>query len=154
MSWWEPAAIPRSAASAAAGQVETLSTPLAEQMAVFATWLTILILLLAGSLLTYGHAVGRHDLSLVVVPVAPSEHRTLDALARAAALCNDTVPHTASGALVASSGENCTLSAPPRRCRSIPVGMSDLPLPCPPIAAATSRADIPILKNILARNIM
>jgi magnesium-transporting ATPase (P-type) len=42
-------------------QVETLTTPLVEQMAVFARWLTLLILLIAGLLLVYGYFVGHHD---------------------------------------------------------------------------------------------
>ncbi|MEW6762036.1 MAG: cation-transporting P-type ATPase [Pseudomonadota bacterium] len=44
-------------------RVETLSTPLVAQMDVFARWLTILILMLAGLLLTYGYFVGAHDFS-------------------------------------------------------------------------------------------
>jgi magnesium-transporting ATPase (P-type) len=39
-------------------RVETLTTPLIQQMDAFARWLTILILLIAGVLLTYGYFVG------------------------------------------------------------------------------------------------
>ncbi|MBX3712273.1 MAG: cation-transporting P-type ATPase [Lysobacter sp.] len=42
-------------------RVETLTTPLVEQMAVFARWLTLLILVIAGLLLVYGHFVDHHD---------------------------------------------------------------------------------------------
>ena len=42
-------------------QVETLTTPLVAQMAVFARWLTVLILLVAALLLVYGYFVGQHD---------------------------------------------------------------------------------------------
>lgn len=50
--------------------VETLTTPLVEQMNVFARWLTILILLIAGLLLVYGHFVGHYvftEIFMVVV---------------------------------------------------------------------------------------
>lgn len=42
-------------------QVETLTTPLVRQMDRFARWLTVLILLMAGSLLVYGYFVGHED---------------------------------------------------------------------------------------------
>jgi len=42
-------------------KVEMLTTPLVTQMGVFAKWLTILILLLATLLLTYGYFVSHHD---------------------------------------------------------------------------------------------
>ena len=42
-------------------QVETLTTPLVTQMGVFSKWLTILILLVAALLLTYGYFVGHDD---------------------------------------------------------------------------------------------
>jgi magnesium-transporting ATPase (P-type) len=42
-------------------RVETLTTPLVAQMAVFARWLTLLILLIAGLLLLYGYFVDHHD---------------------------------------------------------------------------------------------
>ncbi|MDX1692916.1 MAG: cation-transporting P-type ATPase [Ketobacteraceae bacterium] len=41
--------------------VATLTTPLVAQMAVFAKWLTVLILLLAGLLLGFGYFVAHHD---------------------------------------------------------------------------------------------
>jgi magnesium-transporting ATPase (P-type) len=41
--------------------VETLTTPLVAQMAVFAKWLTLFILLIAGLLLVYGYFVSRHE---------------------------------------------------------------------------------------------
>lgn len=40
------------------GSIETLTTPLVEQMDVFARWLTVFILIVAVSLLTYGYFVG------------------------------------------------------------------------------------------------
>jgi magnesium-transporting ATPase (P-type) len=43
--------------------VETLTTPLVEQMGVFATWLTILILLIAALLLVFGYFVEHYDFS-------------------------------------------------------------------------------------------
>ncbi|WP_397543968.1 HAD-IC family P-type ATPase [Roseovarius salis] len=52
------------------GQVETLTTPLVRQMDVFARWLTLMILLVAGALLTYGYFVGHMpfaDLFMAVV---------------------------------------------------------------------------------------
>jgi len=42
-------------------EVETLTTPLVTQMGIFAKWLTILILLIAGLLMVYGYFVGHHD---------------------------------------------------------------------------------------------
>ncbi|GER03470.1 carbonate dehydratase [Iodidimonas nitroreducens] len=42
-------------------KVETLTTPLVAQMAVFARWLTIFILLIAALLLVYGYFVSRHE---------------------------------------------------------------------------------------------
>jgi magnesium-transporting ATPase (P-type) len=42
-------------------QVETLTTPLVEQMAVFAKWLTMFILVIAGSILAFGYYVLHHD---------------------------------------------------------------------------------------------
>jgi magnesium-transporting ATPase (P-type) len=41
--------------------VETLITPLVQQMNVFARWLTILILLVGGILLVFGHYVGHYE---------------------------------------------------------------------------------------------
>jgi magnesium-transporting ATPase (P-type) len=40
-------------------EVRTLTTPLVEQMGIFARWLTVFILIVAGALLAYGHFVGR-----------------------------------------------------------------------------------------------
>jgi magnesium-transporting ATPase (P-type) len=51
-------------------QVETLTTPLVHQMDVFARWLTLFILVIAGSLLVYGYFVGHmpfSDLFMAVV---------------------------------------------------------------------------------------
>jgi len=42
-------------------EVETLTTPLVEQMGVFAKWLTLLILLIAALLLVFGYFVEHHD---------------------------------------------------------------------------------------------
>lgn len=42
-------------------QVETLTTPLVEQMAVFAKWLTLFILAIAGLILAFGYFVLHHD---------------------------------------------------------------------------------------------
>lgn len=42
-------------------EVETLTTPLVKQMAAFARWLTLFILLIAALLITYGYFVGHHD---------------------------------------------------------------------------------------------
>ena len=50
--------------------VETLTTPLVQHMNVFARWLTILILLVAGLLLVFGHYVGHYafaEIFMVVV---------------------------------------------------------------------------------------
>jgi len=50
--------------------VETLTTPLVEQMDVFAKWLTLLILLIAALLLAFGYFVGHYafaDIFMVVV---------------------------------------------------------------------------------------
>ena len=50
--------------------VETLTTPLVEQMDIFARWLTILILLVAVLLLTFGYFVGHYaftDMFMIVV---------------------------------------------------------------------------------------
>jgi len=49
--------------------VETLTTPLVLQMDVFARWLTILILLVAGVLLVFGYFVGHHDFSEIFMAV-------------------------------------------------------------------------------------
>jgi len=43
------------------GTVETLTTPLVNQMGLFARWLTVFILLVASLLLLYGYFVGHHD---------------------------------------------------------------------------------------------
>ncbi len=51
-------------------RIETLTTPLVRQMDIFARWLTVFILLVAGSLLVYGHFVGHlafSELFMVVV---------------------------------------------------------------------------------------
>ena len=51
-------------------EVETLTTPLVRQMDLFAKWLTVFILLVAASLLAYGHFVGNlafADLFMAVV---------------------------------------------------------------------------------------
>jgi len=50
-------------------EVETLTTPLVAQMGVFAKWLTILILLIAALLLTYGYFVGHHDFAEMFMAV-------------------------------------------------------------------------------------
>ena len=49
--------------------VEVLTTPLIRQMNVFARWLTLLILLLAGLLLLYGHFVGHFGFSELLMAV-------------------------------------------------------------------------------------
>lgn len=49
--------------------VEVLTTPLVRQMNVFARWLTLLILLLAGLLLLYGHFVGHFGFSELLMAV-------------------------------------------------------------------------------------
>jgi len=51
-------------------QVETLTTPLVQQMAIFAKWLTLFILIIAGSILAFGYVVLQHefgDLFMAVV---------------------------------------------------------------------------------------
>jgi len=50
-------------------QVEMLSTPLVQQMGVFAKWLTILILIVAALLLVYGYFVGHHDFTEMFMSV-------------------------------------------------------------------------------------
>jgi magnesium-transporting ATPase (P-type) len=50
-------------------EVEMLTTPLVTQMGVFAKWLTILILLVAALLLTYGYYVGHHDFTELFMAV-------------------------------------------------------------------------------------
>jgi len=50
-------------------EVETLTTPLVAQMDVFARWLTVLILLVAGILLIFGYFVGHHDFSEMFMAV-------------------------------------------------------------------------------------
>ncbi|QOY96501.1 cation-transporting P-type ATPase [Massilia sp. UMI-21] len=50
-------------------RVETLSTPLVSQMDIFARWLTILILLVAGLLLAYGYFVGAQDFGTMFMAV-------------------------------------------------------------------------------------
>ncbi len=50
-------------------EVEMLTTPLVSQMGVFAKWLTILILLIAALLLTYGYFVGHHDFTEMFMAV-------------------------------------------------------------------------------------
>ncbi len=50
-------------------RVESLTTPLVRQMAVFSRWLTFMILLIAGLLLLYGYFVGHHDFSLLFMAV-------------------------------------------------------------------------------------
>jgi calcium-translocating P-type ATPase len=55
------------------GEVETLTTPLVEQMDQFARWLSFLILLASGLLLSYGYFVGHHafpEMFMAVVGVA------------------------------------------------------------------------------------
>ena len=49
--------------------VETLTTPLVEQMALFAKWLTIFILIIAGVLLAFGYFVAHHDFSEMFMAV-------------------------------------------------------------------------------------
>ena len=49
--------------------VETLTTPLLKQMDVFARWLTILILLIAGVLLVFGYFVEHFEFSLMFMAV-------------------------------------------------------------------------------------
>jgi magnesium-transporting ATPase (P-type) len=50
-------------------QVESLTTPLVRQMAVFSRWLTFMILLIAGLLLVYAYFVEHHDFSLMFMAV-------------------------------------------------------------------------------------
>ncbi|MFC1503307.1 cation-transporting P-type ATPase [Pseudomonadota bacterium] len=50
-------------------RVETLTTPLVEQMRVFAKWLTILILVIATVLLTFGYFVAHHDFTEMFMAV-------------------------------------------------------------------------------------
>jgi len=50
-------------------EVETLTTPLVAQMAVFAKWLTVLILLIAALLLAYGYFVSHHDFAEMFMAV-------------------------------------------------------------------------------------
>jgi magnesium-transporting ATPase (P-type) len=45
------------------GSIETLTTPLVDQMDLFARWLTVFILIVAASLLTYGYFVGHMPFS-------------------------------------------------------------------------------------------
>lgn len=49
--------------------VETLSTPLVDQMGVFAKWLTIFILVIATVLLVFGYFVAHHDFSELFMAV-------------------------------------------------------------------------------------
>ena len=49
--------------------VETLTTPLVEQMRVFAKWLTILILVIATILLAFGYYVAHHDFTEMFMAV-------------------------------------------------------------------------------------
>ncbi|MEY4643033.1 MAG: hypothetical protein RLZZ227_3027, partial [Pseudomonadota bacterium] len=50
-------------------EVEELSTPLVRQMAVFARWLTLVILLLSALLLAYGYFVGEQDFAELFMSV-------------------------------------------------------------------------------------
>lgn len=50
-------------------EVESLTTPLVDQMSVFAKWLTILILLIAAVLLVFGYFVGHHEFSEMFMAV-------------------------------------------------------------------------------------
>lgn len=49
--------------------VETLTTPLVAQMDVFARWLTLVILVIAGGLLAFGHFVAHYDFSEMFMAV-------------------------------------------------------------------------------------
>ncbi|MFT6899401.1 MAG: magnesium-transporting ATPase (P-type) [Paraglaciecola sp.] len=49
--------------------VETLTTPLVTQMSVFAKWLTVMILIIAALLLTFGYFVGHHDFTEMFMAV-------------------------------------------------------------------------------------
>lgn len=50
-------------------RVEVLTTPLVHQMDVFARWLTVFILILAATLLAYGHVVGHMDFAALFMAV-------------------------------------------------------------------------------------
>jgi magnesium-transporting ATPase (P-type) len=50
-------------------EVKMLTTPLVQQMEVFAKWLTVLILLIAALLLAYGYFVGHHDFAEMFMSV-------------------------------------------------------------------------------------
>ncbi len=50
-------------------EVESLTTPLVAKMGVFAKWLTVFILLVAGLLLAYGYVVRHHDFSELFMAV-------------------------------------------------------------------------------------
>ncbi len=50
-------------------QVEVLTTPLVEQINVFAKWLTIFIMMIAALLLVYGYFVGHHDFAEIFMAV-------------------------------------------------------------------------------------
>jgi magnesium-transporting ATPase (P-type) len=50
-------------------QVEVLTTPLVEQINVFAKWLTIFIIMIAALLLVYGYFVGHHDFAEIFMAV-------------------------------------------------------------------------------------
>lgn len=50
-------------------EVETLTTPLVQQMGIFAKWLTIFILLIAGLLLAYGYFVQHQDFTEMFMAV-------------------------------------------------------------------------------------
>jgi magnesium-transporting ATPase (P-type) len=50
-------------------RVETLTTPLVKQMAVFAKWLTVFILIVAAILLVYGYFVGHHSFAEIFMAV-------------------------------------------------------------------------------------
>ena len=50
-------------------QVQTLTTPLVEQMAVFAKWLTLFILVVAGLILAFGYFVLHHDFAELFMAV-------------------------------------------------------------------------------------
>jgi len=50
-------------------EVQTLKTPLVQQMDKFAKWLTIMILLIAALLLVYGYFLGHHDFAEIFMAV-------------------------------------------------------------------------------------
>ena len=50
-------------------KVETLNTPLVEQMSVFARWLTVFILMIAAVMLFFGHFVLQHDFNELFIAV-------------------------------------------------------------------------------------